>query len=398
MRKIIKLKANIVHYTQQSRSGAALYVYHLIRALSHQEIKITLICPQDFDHLKCLNRLSNVHVFSVIPSIVGISGFIKKLCKMAKQAYKGFLIINQITIPRRSIVHVNFPGIIFTAVPLLWFCKLKRIKIILNVHDVLPHRWLLPKFLRFVEWTFLWAMYCAADRIVVHHSSQAKVLLVKFGIAQTKVWIIPHGTFNFGEGPKPYIKSNEMTVLLFGSLRENKGIHLAIKAIQELRAQGKSIRLLIAGCPSASEASYWQRCRELISFAPDGIEVIEQFIPNDELPNLIVRSHVFILPYTEFHSQSGVAAMAMSNGRAIIATHQGGLKELLIPGQTGLLISEPTVEAIKTSLYNALALWPEQLKIMGQEAYHYLRKNYSWEMIAKKYKILYMDMMLNKKY
>jgi glycosyltransferase involved in cell wall biosynthesis len=268
---------------------------------------------------------------------------------------------------------------------------LSGFRLILNVHDVLPHRWLLPKPLRFLEWATLWSMYLVADKLVVHHREASSLLREEFGIRPGKVVMIPYGPYYPSDAPLLYEEGSEIVALLFGTLRENKGIHLAIQAVQELRAVGHPIKLVIAGKSFAYERNYWRRCKALIEASPVGITVIDRYLEDEEVKDIVAGAHLLLLPYTKFYSQSGVAMLALSNGRPIVATRAGGLSEVLLPGRTGILIEQPTIESIEKALLRAVRLGHHGLRQMGREALAFFEANYSWDATAREYIALYQE-------
>lgn len=379
----------VTHYTQAIRSGAALYVYNLVSALARRGVLVDFVCPGDYEYLRQLSTVKGVRVRADLPPLMEVSGRSRKLQRMFRQTVAGLRAARALR--PETLVHVNFPGLIFLAATLLVGFKLYGLKVILNVHDVLPHRWLLPKPLRGLERMLLQVTYLAADRLVVHHWEARELLNGRFGVPRDKVSIVPHGSFELSDEPPPYEESDGFTALLFGSLRENKGVHLAIRAIQELRAAGLPVRLILAGQPYASEMAYWRRCAESVAAAPDGISVVDRYVEEREVAEIIAGTHLFLLPYTEFHSQSGVAALALSNGRPIVATRVGGLSEVLIPGRTGLSIEYPTVEGVKEALEQAVRTGHSGLARMGREALTFFRSNFSWDTLAEDYVKLYQE-------
>jgi glycosyltransferase involved in cell wall biosynthesis len=293
-----------------------------------------------------------------------------------------------------NIIHINYTGLPFFTLPLLVGFKLSGFRVILNVHDVLPHRWLLPRPLRFIERMTIRGQFLAPDKLIVHHLGARNSLHEEFSISPDKVAVVPHGPFRLSDVPIPYKeKGTEIVALLFGHLRENKGIHLAIRAVQKLRAEGHPIKLFIAGHAYTSERSYWERCMALIKASPTGISVMDEYIQEEEIKDLIKGAHFFLLPYTEYHSQSGVAALALSNGRAIVAPHLGGLSEVLMPGRTGILIEQPTtVESVEQALLQTIRLGHHELRKLGKQAFELYNAKFSWDEIAQEYAKLYLKM------
>jgi glycosyltransferase involved in cell wall biosynthesis len=380
----------MIHYTHVSRAGGARYVYELVRNLAKLCGETTLVCPEDFQFRADLEGCENIEVQSVLPSLISAEG--KKfhlISRLLWSAFVGAWLVLK-TRRRERVVHANFPGLIFSVMPTLLLWRMAGIKVVFTVHDVIPHRWLLPQFARRVEVAVFWVAYHAATHLIVHHTEAKLQLQQRFGIRPEKISIIPHGSFSLEAAPLPMPPTEvERVVLLFGTLRENKGIHLAIRAVQQLRNEGHAVVLRICGQSSMSEHLYWESCKQLIASASDGITIVERYVSDTELREVIGSSHFLILPYTEFHSQSGVAALALSNGRPIIATRAGGLADIVIPGETGVVIAAPQVTEVKEALCNALRMSDDELQSMAINCTTMFRTKYSWSRIAALHRALY---------
>lgn len=383
---------DVIHYTQENRAGIAWYVFNLVRAVSHRGVAVRLVCPSNYEYLDRLRMdAAEVRIRATIPPL-GEVPRARKLWQMLAQNVIGFRTAHALR-SESAIIHVNYPGLMLFALSLFVGFKLSGFRSILNVHDVLPHRWLLPRPLRFAERANLRAIYLVADKLIVHHPEARDLLREEFSINSEKIAVIPHGPFSLSEGPIPYEENSaEIEALLLGNLRENKGIHLAIQAVQKLRADGHPIKLLIAGRAYASERSYLESCKTLIKLSPPGISLLDRYLEDEEVKDLVTSSHFLLLPYTEYHSQSGVAALALSNGRPIVATQAGGLADVLLPGQTGVLIERPTVQSVEKALLQTIRIGHPGLRKMGQQAFEVYNARFSWDVIAQEYVELYRKM------
>ena len=380
----------MIQYTHVSRAGGARYVFELVRHLGKVRDDVTLVCPMDFQFWEELRECEGVRVQPLLPSPVSAEGRKVELAIcLLRQAFVGLWSV--LRAPRNErLVHANFPGLTVLAMPTLALWRIVGKKVVFTVHDVIPHRWLFPRFARRLEIGILWACYHVANHLIVHHSDAKRELEKRFGIRPDRISIIPHGSFSLGAEPLPMPTGEaERVVLLFGAIRENKGIHLAIKAVQQLRREGHGVILKICGPSCMSEQLYWERCKELIASNPDGIIVSERYISDTELSGIIERSHFFLLPYTEFHSQSGVAALALSNGRPIIATQAGGLMDVVIPGKTGVVITGSTVSDVRNALHDAIRMSDDELRAMASSCSTLFRTEYSWSRIATLHSALY---------
>jgi glycosyltransferase involved in cell wall biosynthesis len=237
--------------------------------------------------------------------------------------------------------------------------------------------------------------YRLSDRIIVHNETGREVLIQQFRQDASHVRVIPHGAYSTGQVHKPaYPPFDSLRLLAFGSIRENKGLHLAIGAVQKVASSSSiPVRLTVAGgVHNAAEEQYWHRCQELIATKPDGIEVIARHIEDSEVGPLLARHHAVLLPYMEFFSESGVANLALSHDRPILATAAGGAGELIEQSVCGIPIAAPSVEAVATAISLAMQLGSERLRKMGIAGGEFIRKTRSWDAIAQQTAELYSQM------
>jgi glycosyltransferase involved in cell wall biosynthesis len=118
--------------------------------------------------------------------------------------------------------------------------------------------------------------------------------------------------------------------LIVGRLVPYRRIDILIQAFNKLQRP-----LVIAGDGR-------DRAR-LESMAGSTIEFLG-FVPDEDLPDLMARCRAFMWPGEEDFGISPIQAMAA--GRPVIAFAAGGAMETVLPGRTGVLFSEQSVEAI----------------------------------------------------
>jgi glycosyltransferase involved in cell wall biosynthesis len=78
---------------------------------------------------------------------------------------------------------------------------------------------------------------------------------------------------------------------------------------------------------------------------------------------------------------------AMSTGLPVVATRIAGSEELVIEGETGLLVQTENVDELRESLRRIL-VDPGQRKKMGLASRQRVEENYSWKTVAEQYKNL----------
>jgi glycosyltransferase involved in cell wall biosynthesis len=153
---------------------------------------------------------------------------------------------------------------------------------------------------------------------------------------------------------------------------------------------GADVRLTIAGdVANSKEASYWEQCRELIEKEPASIHIRKEFIPDESLPEVFAACHCLLLPYTTFFSDSGVAFMALSNGRPIVSTRAGGLGPLLDAAELGVTIKEATPDGVKDAIGEVLRLGIPEIERLGRSGAHHVNTECGWPKVARKTKEMY---------
>ncbi|HET9519992.1 MAG TPA: glycosyltransferase family 4 protein [Candidatus Limnocylindrales bacterium] len=379
---------NAIEYTHAGGSGAARYVANLAGALAAQGIAVDLVCPNDFAYTEELTG-SGVRIVMAPRSLAGARGPVAKLGRAALQSIVGAWRAGRL--PNESrLVHMNFVGIPLLALPVIVWLRLRGRRVILTVHDVLPHRPLLGDRLTRAERVPLAVLYRSADHLVVHYASAGRQLRREFGIREAQVTVIPHGAdVRAAAPPLGAATDAPLRLAVLGAIRPNKGVHLAIEAVQELRRRGRPIELTIAGQPGMPDADYWRTCQALIDRSPDGFHVTPTFLSDSEMRARLSESDAVLLPYDAFDAQSGVAVDAISSGRAIIATRVGGLEELVERSGAGIPIESASPDAVCASIEEALRLGRSGLATLGAAGIVYARDHLSWQKVAGLHVLLY---------
>ncbi|MGA8027357.1 MAG: glycosyltransferase [Bryobacteraceae bacterium] len=382
----------IVLHTPEPGSSAALYVEELSVALAVENVPVTVVCPSNhqargtmesnplIDVRVCCERATSTSV-SLATKLAQNLRFVISSCRTLLKATKPGDIVHF-----QYILHLPF-GLIF------FICAwAKRAHIVFTVHDPVPHKFLFPRILRAIETGALRLAYAWSDVLVVHSEAGKRKLVNTFHVSPRKIRIIVHGPYQLKEKVRACAESDTLEALFFGSLRENKGLHLAIEATQRLAGEGVPIRLTIAGqVVNRKEHEYWQRCRTLIDSASGSIRLREGFVPDSELADLFAQCHCFVLPYTTFSSDSGVAFMALANAKPIVSTDAGGLGWLLENSSGGILIPEASVRGVTRALRQAADLGPEILERMGRNGARWVSAECGWRRVARDTRDLYAE-------
>jgi glycosyltransferase involved in cell wall biosynthesis len=105
------------------------------------------------------------------------------------------------------------------------------------------------------------------------------------------------------------------------------------------------------------------------------------FVPHDELNRLYARAAVVACPSRR--EGFGVACLeAMAHGRPVVATSVGGLRDLVVDGETGLLVPPGDVNALMGALERLLGD-ADFRHALGAAARERARLRFSWDTVAE---------------
>jgi glycosyltransferase involved in cell wall biosynthesis len=133
-------------------------------------------------------------------------------------------------------------------------------------------------------------------------------------------------------------------VLFFGFIRDYKGLDILIEAMKYLP---DDYLCVIAG------ESYgdFNKYSDLIEKHGVGkkIKLFVRYINDNEVPLFFSAADVCVQPYKSA-TQSGIAGIAFHFGVPLIATDVGGLKEIIEPFNTGIMVEKPDPKMIADSI------------------------------------------------
>jgi glycosyltransferase involved in cell wall biosynthesis len=104
------------------------------------------------------------------------------------------------------------------------------------------------------------------------------------------------------------------------------------------------------------------------------------FVPHDQLLRLYRRAAVVVCP-SRREGFGVVCAEAMAHGRPVVAAAVGGLRDLVVDGETGLLVPSRDVPALRAALERLLGD-PELRRRLGAAARERAREALSWDRIV----------------
>lgn len=135
----------------------------------------------------------------------------------------------------------------------------------------------------------------------------------------------------------PESKLGELNLLYAGRVSVDKGVHIAIEALGWLARLDRQCnwRLHIAG---SGPADYLAELQQLAQHHEIGDRVaFLGWQPREQMPELMSRCHVLLLPTIHQEPFARVVLEAMASGLAVVASDNGGTSEIVEHDVSGLL-------------------------------------------------------------
>lgn len=258
-----------------------------------------------------------------------------------------------------------------------------RAPLVVTVHNVYPHERARTRRLRHA----LHRTYHTADHLIAHTHYTVNGLLRDFSVPPDRITRIPHGRTQplAGEAVLPPREDGGHQVLWFGQIRPEKALDVLIRALRHVLDDGVPCRLVVAGAAEADMDVYRDLARQL--GVTDAVDFQIGFVPETAIARLFAAATVVALPYRAI-DQSGVAIMAVSLGRAIVASRVGGLAELVDDAGCGLLVPVNDDVAFAAALRRMICDPPFRTAC-ETNARRYAETTLSWGPIAERTEQVY---------
>ena len=288
---------------------------------------------------------------------------------------------------------------------------LYNIPLVITVHSLEPLRpWKRDQLGHGYDlscWIEKTALEMANTIIAVSRSTRDDVLRL-FDVEPTRVVVIPNGIdteeYHPIHDPETIaqlgIDPNRPYVLFVGRMTRQKGLYYLLQAIPHLDPQ-----LQVVLCAGDADTLVLQReIEEMVQELQahrSGIVWIPKMVPRSTTIALYSHAAIFCCP--SIYEPFGIINLeAMACGTPVVGSAVGGICEVVVDGETGLLVDpnlspEPPHDPIAPARFehgladaiNRLANDPELLQRMSQAGRERVERHYSWRSIAQQTYDLY---------
>ncbi len=225
----------------------------------------------------------------------------------------------------------------------------------------------------------------AMDAVVAHSEHGARRLREVVGLPGERVRVIHHGAFDYltrlpDERPLPpeLAGAEGPVILFFGLLRPYKGVDTLLRAFRRV----KGAELWIAGNPRMDV----EPLRALAAEAPGRVRFLARFVEDAEIPALMRRADLVVLPYRDAE-HSGVLYAALAFGKPLVLSAVGGFPEVAASGAARLV--PPNDPAALADALGDLVEDEGARADLAAAAAEAATNSYSWDEAARRTLALY---------
>jgi glycosyltransferase involved in cell wall biosynthesis len=165
------------------------------------------------------------------------------------------------------------------------------------------------------------------------------------------------------------ITSQEPIILFLGGSAEVKGAEILLLAIPEILGKLKHVHMVLAG-EMSEEFTHRAKTPPLSAFR----ERVHLVGVRHDVPSLIRDSMVLVFPSIVPHfARPVIEASAMK--KAVVASDLGGVRELVISDETGILVPAQDVKAFASAVRDLIQDEKRRLQ-MGERGFWYAREQF----------------------
>lgn len=240
------------------------------------------------------------------------------------------------------------------------------------------------------HYSFMHDFISRMDMILVHAKETEEELKNNYGYPVEKICYVPHGSYiaEDVESCPVYMAHDNFVILSFGMVNRYKNIPMLIRAFKALNLDNAELR--IYGKCDEKDSDLRHELEELVS-SSNNVKYENRFVPDSEVNDIFSESDVVILPYDKQSMiNSGVAIKAFSEGRPIIVSSFGAIKELqdkCFVHSYDYNTDDEHFSALKRAIIKVYQSWKLDKSILeeeGRQAFEYSKNDLSWNSICKK--------------
>jgi starch synthase len=247
------------------------------------------------------------------------------------------------------------------------------------------------------SWCERTAVEAAAAVIAVSEGMRADVLAAYPAVPPERVRVIRNGIDTGEYTPDPGtdvlgqygIDPSRPYVIFVGRVTKQKGLPVLLRAAAGLDPAAQLV--LCAGQADTPElAAEVDGLVAQLTASRSGVILISGMLPKREVIQLLSHARVFACP--SVYEPLGIVNLeAMACGAAVVASNVGGIPEVVVDGETGLLVPPSDPESLADAL-NILVRDADLAASMGKAGRARAAADFGWSTIAAQTAALYQEL------
>ena len=182
---------------------------------------------------------------------------------------------------------------------------------------------------------------------------------------------------------------------IVGRLTPWKGQHIFLRAAALVRREIPDARFQIVGAALFGEEDYERELRELC--AQLGLdEAVEWLGFRRDIPNVVAQMDVLVHASITGEPFGQVLIEGMAAARPVIATNGGGVPEIVVDWETGVLVPMNIVEPLAAAML-VLSRDPEFARQMGEAGRERVKNEFTIEATARRVEAVWDELILSRK-
>lgn len=247
------------------------------------------------------------------------------------------------------------------------------------------------------------ALACLADRVVVTSNAVGTLFRDPAGALAPNVRVVPNGVdvrvFHPGAAD-PRVRADlggtgdAPLVGVVCRLDPWKGVDVFLEAADRLHDIAPSMRFAVVGGAITGQEDHARDLERLASRLrlDDVVRFAGWRYGPADMPDVFRALDVLVLPSRRPEPFGLVLLEAMASGLPVVATDQGGPREICVPGETGLLVP-PDDPAALAGAVRSLAADPERARAMGRAGRLRVEALYDQRVTVRRIEALYAELL-----
>jgi len=354
--------------------GISHYTRELCEHLCSAGQQVTLVTTFDYEQAGCPASFDKMRILFSFPRAGRRRDPLHKAGRLLKHIWNLFALTALAGLRRDCVIHYQrFTDRFF--VPHLKAASLFGTRVVYTAHDVFSHEESPERVKYFGE------VYDLADKVVTLTGFSKTLIEERFPAFGRKIAVVPHGNYDYlTDGYHDDRREAYQVILFFGNISRYKGLEVLMEAFNTVARANPAAMLLVSGKVSDGGMAAADYLDILDAEAAGRTLFIDAYVPIHDVPKYFACSHVVALPYLSA-TQSGVAQLAYSFGRPVVASRTGGLPEQVEEGRSGVLVRPGDPEELAGALLGMLED-TDRLREMGEYAKGLSDTRFGWGSIA----------------